>query len=76
MNFSIVDCQTLPQRKWFATQCATEWLFTCVNFFMLNKIGALFIGFATQCATVWPFTCMESGMSIKTTFPNKEFTAL
>jgi hypothetical protein len=66
MNFSIVDCQTLPPRKWFATQCATEWLFTCVNFCMLIKIGA----------TVWPFTCMKSGMSIKITFPNKEFSAL
>jgi hypothetical protein len=45
-----MQIKTVAPGKQFAAQCATVLLFNCVNFSMLIKFVALFIGFATQCA--------------------------
>jgi hypothetical protein len=37
MNYFNVDCQTALLCKRFVTQCATEWLFTCMNSHMYVK---------------------------------------
>jgi hypothetical protein len=65
MNFSKVDCQTVPPCKRFATHCATVWLFACVHSHMLIKFASLCKWFVTQCAIVWFFACVSSHMQIK-----------
>jgi hypothetical protein len=65
MNYSNVDCQTAFLCKWFATQCATVWLFTRMNSHMLIKKAALCKQFATQCTFVWSFIYVHSHMLTK-----------